>query len=345
MQIEKLLPALDFKPETDSVDDQGPLGSCVAQAGATALEIAYKRAGVPTNFSSMFLYYYVQKDSGSLGTDGGGYPGSLAQILNEYGCCTEADWPYDKTKLGVEPPPAVRAKARALVPAGSVKMYGIGAVAYSVTAIKRELNRGRPVVLGMFAGGLMSIKAGTPWRTHVCSAAGHAPAGHAVCVIGYDDEAQRFLVENSWGPAWGDGGFFGIPYSYFGAADTTVISALSFDKLPVKDVPVTGYVPYGPAVYDTATGLLEVPHILARQSEFGAPSNHKRVTAKVHSTGEVIVNPANFMQWGTNYVLFKVFLESNTYIGMPELLIDGTLHKNVVLKNAKVELLEAYEEC
>lgn len=344
MQIERLLPSLDFKPDTEFVDDQGPLGSCVAQAGATALEIAYRRAGVATNFSQMFLHYYVQKDSGSLGTNAGGYPSSLAQILNDMGCCTEAEWPYDTTKLGVEPTPEVRAKARARVAQGSVKMFGIGSVAYAVTAIKRELNRGRPVVIGMLAGGLSLIKPGTPWRTHVCSAAGQAPSGHAVCIIGYDDEAQRFLVENSWGPHWGDGGFFGMPYEYFGATDTTILSAQSFDKLPVPDVPAEGYVPYGPALFDTATGVLQLPHVMAMQTAFGGPTYHKKVTAKVLDAGEILMNPQDFRKWGTNYVLFDVFLDPHKYIGMPELMVDGTLHRNVVLKSPRVELLEAFAE-
>ena len=31
---------------------------------------------------------------------------------------------------------------------------------------------------------------------------------------GYDDNAKRFLVRNSWGPAWGQAGYFWIPYAY-----------------------------------------------------------------------------------------------------------------------------------
>jgi C1A family cysteine protease len=38
--------------------------------------------------------------------------------------------------------------------------------------------------------------------------------GHAVMAVGYDDASQRFLVRNSWGSAWGMGGYFTIPYAY-----------------------------------------------------------------------------------------------------------------------------------
>lgn len=38
--------------------------------------------------------------------------------------------------------------------------------------------------------------------------------GHAVLAVGYDDAQQRFIVRNSWGSAWGMGGYFTMPYAY-----------------------------------------------------------------------------------------------------------------------------------
>ncbi len=38
--------------------------------------------------------------------------------------------------------------------------------------------------------------------------------GHAVMAVGYDDAHQRFVVRNSWGPAWGMKGYFTLPYAY-----------------------------------------------------------------------------------------------------------------------------------
>ena len=34
-----------------------------------------------------------------------------------------------------------------------------------------------------------------------------------MCVIGYDDDRQAFLVQNSWGTQWGKNGRFWLPYS------------------------------------------------------------------------------------------------------------------------------------
>jgi C1A family cysteine protease len=38
--------------------------------------------------------------------------------------------------------------------------------------------------------------------------------GHAVLLVGYDHERKLFKVRNSWGPSWGDGGYFWMPYDY-----------------------------------------------------------------------------------------------------------------------------------
>ena len=43
--------------------------------------------------------------------------------------------------------------------------------------------------------------------------------GHAVCAIGYDDAAQRFLVRNSWGADWGVKGNFTMPCDYISNTD------------------------------------------------------------------------------------------------------------------------------
>jgi C1A family cysteine protease len=38
--------------------------------------------------------------------------------------------------------------------------------------------------------------------------------GHAVLAIGYVASTRMFIVRNSWGTKWGDGGYFTMPYAY-----------------------------------------------------------------------------------------------------------------------------------
>jgi C1A family cysteine protease len=35
-----------------------------------------------------------------------------------------------------------------------------------------------------------------------------------VLAVGYDDASQRFIIRNSWGPGWGQKGYFTMPYAY-----------------------------------------------------------------------------------------------------------------------------------
>jgi C1A family cysteine protease len=37
---------------------------------------------------------------------------------------------------------------------------------------------------------------------------------HAVLLVGYDDDAERFIFKNSWGETWGRDGYGFLPYSY-----------------------------------------------------------------------------------------------------------------------------------
>jgi len=39
--------------------------------------------------------------------------------------------------------------------------------------------------------------------------------GHCVLAVGYDRKAQNFLILNSWGTGFGDGGYYRMPYKWF----------------------------------------------------------------------------------------------------------------------------------
>ncbi|MET0785732.1 MAG: C1 family peptidase [Paenisporosarcina sp.] len=41
---------------------------------------------------------------------------------------------------------------------------------------------------------------------------GERRGGHCISVVGYDDKAGCWICKNSWGPDWGDNGFFKMAY-------------------------------------------------------------------------------------------------------------------------------------
>ena len=53
--------------------------------------------------------------------------------------------------------------------------------------------------------------------------------GHAVLAVGYDNVQKRFIVRNSWGTDWGQGGYYYMPLSVFAqdASDFWQIATVS----------------------------------------------------------------------------------------------------------------------
>jgi hypothetical protein len=83
-----------------------------------------------------------------------------------------------------------------------------------VRAVKKSLVEGKPVVIGMNTPSSFMEAEGV-WRPSENPDSYYG--GHALCVVGYDDnrEGGAFEILNSWGRKWGNGGFIWIPYRTF----------------------------------------------------------------------------------------------------------------------------------
>lgn len=56
--------------------------------------------------------------------------------------------------------------------------------------------------------------------------------------VGYDDGASTLPVRNSWGPSWGNTGYFRMPYAYLtgpgaGTEDTEQVDGAYFGQRPL----------------------------------------------------------------------------------------------------------------
>src|SRR6185369_17362729 len=81
--------------------------------------------------------------------------------------------------------------------------------------MKQCLAEGYPFVFGFSV--YQSFESATVARTgkvELPKADETMVGGHAVCAVGYDEAARRFLVRNSWGAGWGMKGYFTMPYDY-----------------------------------------------------------------------------------------------------------------------------------
>jgi hypothetical protein len=80
--------------------------------------------------------------------------------------------------------------------------------------VKKSLAEGRPVIIGMNTpeSFVEAKQVWEPWESP-----DNFYGGHAMCVIGYDDNKYggAFEIINSWGRKWGNGGYMWVPYRVF----------------------------------------------------------------------------------------------------------------------------------
>ncbi|HYR74511.1 MAG TPA: C1 family peptidase [Pyrinomonadaceae bacterium] len=193
-------PAVDWRNNGGNwvtpIKNQAACGSCVSFGTCATLEarvrIVCKNAGLDIDLSEAHLFYC---GCGNCCGTGWNFPLAL-NFAKTTGVGKEADFPYtpgnQPCKAGVTP---------------YVKIDNWTAI-LSVADRKNILATKGPVVAGMAVfQDFFSYHSGV--YRHVTGAlAGY----HCISVIGYDDSLQCWIAKNSWGPGWGDSGFFKIGY-------------------------------------------------------------------------------------------------------------------------------------
>ena len=206
-----LPPSVDLRPQCPKeVYDQGQLGSCTANAIGGALQFEQIKQGlngfVP---SRLFIYYNERVKEHTVNTDSGAQIRDGIKSVGSIGAPPETDWQYDISKFAEKPPQ----KAFNDAPLGRALQYQ--RVPQVLNQMKGCLAAGYPFVYGFTV--YESFESPQVAQTGVApmpAPSERVLGGHAVVAVGYDDGSQRFLSRNSWGPGWGMGGYFTIPYAY-----------------------------------------------------------------------------------------------------------------------------------
>ena len=195
----------DLRPQMPPAYDQGDLASCTANALVAALQ--YR---VPAFMGSrLFLYYNERAIEGTVYEDGGATMVSGITCMKRYGVCSEKSWPYNSAKVTVAPPRSCYIEAL------SNRVLTAYNIPNTAVVMKAALNAGYPFVVG--------IQVFSAFESNAVAATGIVPmpprnavplGGHAVLVCGYDEAKKWWIVRNSWGPSWGDKGYFYLPYAY-----------------------------------------------------------------------------------------------------------------------------------
>jgi C1A family cysteine protease len=201
----KLPRQVDLRAGMPPVYDQGELGSCTGNALAAAVQHADPERGQP---SRLFIYYAERVIEHTVAHDAGACIRDGIKALASVGVCAEAEWPYDVAKFKTKP----AAKCYEDAQAGKIAAYHR---ITSLSTLKASLAAGHPVVIGFTA--YESFESEEVANTGVLELPAEGESvlgGHAVLVVGYDDDAERVIVRNSWGAEWGQAGYFTMPYAY-----------------------------------------------------------------------------------------------------------------------------------
>lgn len=164
--------------------------------------------------SELFQYYNSRVVDGEtdLTQDTGASIRSSIMAINEYGMCPESLWPYVNISSNFSKKPPQNCYTNA----NGHRSVSYSRLAQDPNQLKAWLSAGIPFVCGImvydsFMSDAVAVTGAIPNpNTNSESLLG----GHAIIICGYDDVAQRFTFQNSWGTGWGRQGRGTLPYSY-----------------------------------------------------------------------------------------------------------------------------------
>jgi len=216
-----VLPAsVDLRPNCPPVYDQGQLGSCTANAIAGAFEFDQMKQKAPEFMPSrLFIYYNERAIEHQITTDSGAQIRDGVKSVAKLGVCSESAWTYDDTNHNPDPCPTCKYAQK------PPRLCYDAAKAHTVSSYKRliaTLDRlrgclasGYPFVFGFSVyESFESDEVAKSGVLEMPKPTERAVGGHAVLAVGYDDAKQQFIIRNSWGPNWGQAGYFFMPYPY-----------------------------------------------------------------------------------------------------------------------------------
>lgn len=178
------------------IRNQGACGSCVSFACCATIEsrikIVCRNAGLDTDLSEAHLFFC---GCGNCCDSGWNFTPALDFCKNT-GVGLESDFPYTDSNQPCR-------NISSHVTLSSWRRI------LSVNERKSSLASKGPVVGGLaIYSDFYNYSSGVYRRTPGANLEGY----HAVCVVGYDDGQDCWICKNSWGPGWGDSGYFRIGY-------------------------------------------------------------------------------------------------------------------------------------
>jgi C1A family cysteine protease len=224
--VEPLPAAIDLTAIFPAIVDQQQLSSCTAATTAALISYFQRKAYDRSLDASVLFLYKLSRNLLGVSGDSGAVLRTTMQALRLFGAVPEPVWPSQPVSLDVEP----QAFHYAYASNYKAKVYyrldepGMPAAAL-LARVRTNLAAQLPSMFGLVV--FPSIVLAGPDGAIAPPARGERPAEcHALVAAGYDDAKTirnpidgrtttgALRVRNSWGAAWGDGGYGWLPYEF-----------------------------------------------------------------------------------------------------------------------------------
>lgn len=197
---------------------QGQQGSCVGWASSYAARtiLQARATGADPNsvaFSPSYLYNQI-----ALRGCQGAYMNNAMTTLHEHGSLLFSKFGYDDRYCDRMPDRSMANEAAQFRIKGYNRLSeGANRYGVDLNGVKQHIAQGAPVVIGMMVGGtfMHQMVGRSTWQPTQRDYQQYGFSGHAMCVIGYDDNKQAVQIMNSWGAEWGDNGVAWVSYRDF----------------------------------------------------------------------------------------------------------------------------------
>ena len=184
-----------------SIKDQRSCGSCVAFGVAATVEsMAIIEYNQQHDLSEAELFFCAGPQAGAGACpQGGWWPADAMPYLRSTGVGEESCFPYSDQHTPCNTCSDRDKQAVYITRSAEI---------LDVKDRKKYISKIGPMIGGMF------VFSDFPYyETGVYShVTGGQEGGHCIQIIGYDDNQSCWVCKNSWGPDWGDNGYFKIAY-------------------------------------------------------------------------------------------------------------------------------------
>ena len=242
---------VDLRSSIDQVYAQGPINACKAYSIKAAMEAMADRdpAHAGMRLSAMFLHNLSRQLAGNLNMDTGATDWNAQDALHRYGICLEQD--FQTQSISEVPGLVPMLKAQRLGPVDYQPIPYVDIPDWQNSAwpsVCRSIDFGFPVVITVnMTPGLVNSRG--VWHEMNHDASAPTLYEHSMTVVGYHRTKNIALVENSWGPAWGDGGFCGLPLDKFNQGPQQCVKQIwRLEKFIAKPKKVDGFMPGAPVL-------------------------------------------------------------------------------------------------